>query len=97
MIIRFLIILLIFSILNLSCGSDVPEFDGQKAFQNLLDQCDIGPRDPGSLGHLAGKKYIIESIQDHADTLFLQNFTYCLLYTSPSPRDDISSRMPSSA
>ena len=22
---------------------------------------------------------------------------YCLLYTSPSPRDDISSRMPSSA
>ena len=38
MIIRFLIILLIFSTLNLSCDSDVPEFDGQKAFQNLLDQ-----------------------------------------------------------
>ena len=73
---RLLLMIFIFSIINLSCGSDVPEFDGQKAFQNLLDQCDIGPRDPGSLGHLAGKKYIIESIQDHADTLFLQNFTY---------------------
>ena len=73
---RLILMIFIFSFINLSCGSDVPEFDGQKAFQNLLDQCDIGPRDPGSLGHLAGKKYIVESIQDHADTLFLQNFTY---------------------
>ena len=26
-----------------------------------------------------------------------ENFYYCLLYTSPSPRDSDSSRMPSSA
>ena len=27
----------------------------------------------------------------------IERYTVCLLYTSPSPRDDISSRMPSSA
>ena len=28
---------------------------------------------------------------------FIKLFTYCLLYTSPSPRDKRQSRMPSSA
>ena len=31
------------------------------------------------------------------DNLSLSDYLSCLLYTSPSPRDDISSRMPSSA
>ena len=29
--------------------------------------------------------------------LFIRRFSYCLLYTSPSPRDQRGSRMPSSA
>ena len=38
-------------------------------------------------------------INDMADELFdrLDNYNYCLLYTSPSPRDLKLSRMPSSA
>ena len=34
---------------------------------------------------------------DHSDAMILALFPYCLLYTSPSPRDLSTSRMPSSA
>ena len=33
----------------------------------------------------------------YGDTVHNSMYRYCLLYTSPSPRDRISSRMPSSA
>ena len=36
------------------------------------------------------------SLIDYCENI-LNNIGICLLYTSPSPRDDISSRMPSSA
>ena len=36
-------------------------------------------------------------LNDKTHTLILTNLTYCLLYTSPSPRDRQKSRMPSSA
>ena len=34
---------------------------------------------------------------DHAKPEFKNKFNFCLLYTSPSPRDRTRSRMPSSA
>ena len=34
---------------------------------------------------------------DYKDTKLLARYTSCLLYTSPSPRDNRVSRMPSSA
>ena len=37
-----------------------------------------------------------ESLGDYPDE-FLHHLDYCLLYTSPSPRDGLLSRMPSSA
>ena len=40
---------------------------------------------------LGGEKAILEERRKKLENLS------CLLYTSPSPRDDISSRMPSSA
>ena len=46
-------------------------------------------------------KYLINSMQkkNNEDVLEVQSptFNICLLYTSPSPRDDELSRMPSSA
>ena len=40
----------------------------------------------------------MQSAQMDADAMSgLQQFTTCLLYTSPSPRDGLLSRMPSSA
>ena len=40
---------------------------------------------------------VLEILQDGFGFLRSADSSYCLLYTSPSPRDDISSRMPSSA
>ena len=52
----------------------------------------------GSLG--AGKTSIIKKIIYHLgieDNVTSPTFNICLLYTSPSPRDATTSRMPSSA
>ena len=43
------------------------------------------------------KKKAISSIQEDYDTLGPDFDITCLLYTSPSPRDGLLSRMPSSA
>ena len=41
---------------------------------------------------VAGKKFDLERLE-----AAMTHFTNCLLYTSPSPRDGLLSRMPSSA
>ena len=43
----------------------------------------------------ANEKY--NKTRDAIYTFFQEAFSYCLLYTSPSPRDGLLSRMPSSA
>ena len=73
---RFTIIFLFLLIVHLSCDTGVPVFDGQKAYNNLLEQCAFGPRNPGSKGHSAAKKYIVDMVQDLADTVLLQNFSF---------------------
>ena len=35
----------------LSCETPVPTFDAQNAFKHLVEQCNFGPRNPGSEGH----------------------------------------------
>ena len=49
-----------------------------------------GPRIPRKKGQPAGS-------DKHSDLYTDENPKGCLLYTSPSPRDDATSRMPSSA
>ena len=49
----------------------------------------------GSL-YFQGKEEILESPKD-SQNLGLEMVYHCLLYTSPSPRDGLLSRMPSSA
>ena len=39
----------------------------------------------------------VEGTIDDGDSVIFANFRPCLLYTSPSPRDGLLSRMPSSA
>ena len=50
-------------------------------------------------GYLRGNiiKYIWRYDKKHRDDLALAQRDLCLLYTSPSPRDGLLSRMPSSA
>ena len=78
----------------LDLGVSSPQLDqGDRGFSFFHD----GPLDMrmnNSKGMTAAQ-WIAESDQDELVKIFK---TYgCLLYTSPSPRDDISSRMPSSA
>ena len=50
----------VFSLAFLSCGTSVPQFDSQSAFKHLIEQCDFGPRNPGSKGHEDTKNYILD-------------------------------------
>ena len=34
-------------------SANVPDFDGIKAFSYIEKQCEFGPRNPGSVGHLS--------------------------------------------
>ena len=51
---------------------------------------------PTMLGVIIGWTLLIILLQLTSGAIF-QKYTFCLLYTSPSPRDPKTSRMPSSA
>ena len=48
------------------------------------------------VGDLAKAEALLSAIEGH-DSADIELVTDCLLYTSPSPRDGLLSRMPSSA
>jgi len=73
---RFTVIFSFLFIVHLSCDTVIPVFDGQRAYNNLLEQCALGPRHPGSKGHLEAKKYIVEIVEELADTVLLQDFSF---------------------
>ncbi len=70
---RFIIIFSFLSIVHLSCDTGLPVFDGQRSYKHLVDQCEFGPRHPGSKGHLATKKYITEIVKDLLILYFYRN------------------------
>lgn len=68
-------VLVIMISLETGCGEkEVPEFDQQRAFGFLKDQCDMGPRYPGSKGHHKVRKYIIEKLKSFGANVSLQRF-----------------------
>ena len=60
--------------LLLGCGRDVPEFDEMSAFRFLTDQCDIGPRYPGSAGHRRLQRYLVDRLTEYGANVSLQSF-----------------------
>ncbi|HPN74385.1 MAG TPA: M28 family peptidase [Candidatus Marinimicrobia bacterium] len=70
----FYLILILIS----ACSSGGGKFDGGRAFQFLNQQCDLGPRNPGSPGHSAQRTMLIEFLRPLADTLIIQNFEYLI-------------------
>lgn len=74
-IIFFSIFLLSFIVL--SCNSSPPpRFDGEAAFALLQDQCGLGPRNPGSDGHLRAQKYLLDRLSGYTDFVKIQNFVH---------------------
>ncbi len=70
-------LLVIFCILLLTnCQSQKLSFDGMAAFGWLEKQCEFGPRNPGSDGYNQCKKFLIDNLNDFADTVFTQSFSY---------------------
>ncbi|MCK9484746.1 MAG: M28 family peptidase [Candidatus Marinimicrobia bacterium] len=61
-------------ILISACVTGGHEFDGERAFRFLHQQCDLGPRNPGSSGHTAQRNMLIEFLKPLADTLIIQDF-----------------------
>lgn len=53
-----------------------PVFDGDNAYDFLVDQCDFGPRPPGSENLSLCRSYIAGSLESLGWNTTLQNFTY---------------------
>ncbi len=69
------ILILIFFIY--SCEkNDIPQFDGKHSYDLLLKQCEFGPRNPGSIGHLQFSKYLEEFLSGIDNEIIVQNFNY---------------------
>lgn len=57
-----------------NCSTHSFNFDGEKAYQYLQQQCDLGVRNPGSTGHNAAKELITKTVSPLADTVVFQEF-----------------------
>ncbi|MFW9800687.1 MAG: M28 family peptidase, partial [Candidatus Thorarchaeota archaeon] len=56
--------------------SHVPAFDGTNAMMHLVQQCDFGPRPPGSYNLTLSRLYIVSVLESFGWQVTLQNFTY---------------------
>jgi len=73
--IQIKIILTISTIIVLSsCNNAVPKFDKGNAFRYLVEQCEFGPRNPGSNGYKQCLDYLQKTLVGFADTVLLQPF-----------------------
>ena len=73
--IQIKIILTISTIIVLSsCNNGVPNFDKANAFLYLVEQCEFGPRNPGSNGYKQCLEYLQKTLSGFADTMLLQPF-----------------------
>lgn len=54
----------------------IPVFDSKRAFQYLIAQTNFGPRNPGSVGHQRCLDYLTQELQQFADAVNQQKFTY---------------------
>lgn len=51
-------------------------FDGEHAYQILKQQCDFGPRDPGSIGHRQCLAFLENELRLHTSRVHLQKFKH---------------------
>ena len=56
-------------------GDDL-SFSGERAYDLLIKQCDFGPRNPGSPGHEAARKFLAEELRRWADRVSEQVFEH---------------------
>jgi glutaminyl-peptide cyclotransferase len=65
---------ILFSVLY-GCNTLPPaKFDGEKAYALLQEQCDFGPRYPGSKGHAKTREYLLDKLSELTDFVKTQDF-----------------------
>ena len=62
---------------------ELPEFDADRAFADIEQQCDFGPRMPGSPGHQAQLAWMISTLEPLADDLIQQPFSATTPFGGP--------------
>jgi glutaminyl-peptide cyclotransferase len=68
---------LLFFLIELNCSSNPQlEFKGERAYQFLKEQCELGPRYPGSPGHQAQRKYLLDFFSAHTNLIKSQDFVW---------------------
>lgn len=55
-------------------GNRTPAFDGASAYRFLVEQCEMGPRYPGSEGHRLLRRYIVDRLKGSGASVSLQPF-----------------------
>jgi hypothetical protein len=55
---------------------EIPEFNQDRAYQDLLTQCDFGPRNPGSDGHRECGEWMIETLYQLTGDVVPQHFSF---------------------
>lgn len=60
----------------MSLQAQTPIFDGEKAFDELVKQCEFGPRVPGSQGHVQCQAYLTATLKSLADEVVTQPFMF---------------------
>ncbi len=64
------------ALFTISCGIITPDFDSERAFTYLIDQCNFGTRHPGSDGIIACRRYILNHLEKNGAVTEVQDFEY---------------------
>ena len=73
------LILIFFIFISCSSNDDkknIPTFDGNNAYQYLVEQCNFGPRNPGSKGHEKFAIFLEEYLSKMTKNILVQDFDY---------------------
>jgi len=79
LLISFLLALIPFSACALQDENSIPEFDKTNAYAHLVRQCDFGPRNPGSIGHIKCRDYLVATLKKYTDKVEIQPFPMIIL------------------
>ena len=66
------------------CTRNLPQFDGERAYQSLVGLVEFGPRNPGSPGHENALKFIKNELSRVSDRVFEQRFFVSLNHSNDS-------------
>ena len=70
----------------------------KKTISSILhESAKVCPNQKAIISHIEGKTYTYKELNSEVNLACRSLISFCLLYTSPSPRDRTRSRMPSSA